>query len=217
MTMGHLCQRKKIEKTLIDSIASERQHVTPTATNMMFMNYSKEMERLAVNWVTNCTEPNNNSLSYPGREDLGIFTLSYSYLPNFFAMPGTTTTLCSQYNYSSNKCAFLTTYYLQIIWANTSEGGCAMKDCSTKRPNSTTKTFYMTCVFKPGGRVGDERPYKNETPCTECPSGYGCYMNQCVNNRSELQTTTSTSSLPSTKISVIIPMFALSCFAYFLL
>uniref|UniRef100_A0A5K3ERN6 SCP domain-containing protein n=1 Tax=Mesocestoides corti TaxID=53468 RepID=A0A5K3ERN6_MESCO len=204
------------QKMLISSVASERQKVTPTATNMMFMNYSEEMENLAVEWVKNCSEPNATSLRHPQRDDVGIFTLTYEAktAPNFPSMPVTATSLCHRYNYTSNKCVWLTTYYLQIVWANTSHFGCAMKDCSTTKPNPKTKTFYMTCVFKPGGKVNRERPYKNGTPCSECPSGYGCYMNQCVNHTSELQTATSTLSLPPTTFTM---MLALPCSAYLLL
>uniref|UniRef100_A0A5K3F6G8 SCP domain-containing protein n=2 Tax=Mesocestoides corti TaxID=53468 RepID=A0A5K3F6G8_MESCO len=203
-------------KRLIYDVAVGRRDVDPSATNMMFMNYSDEMEKLAMEWVGNCTEPNTTSLHHPQRADVGVYTLSYSknQAPQFYDIASTTIDLCSGYNYTSNNCTLLTAYYLQIVWANTSQFGCAMKDCSIKRPNSTTKTFYMTCVFKPGGRVGDERPYKNGTPCTACPSGYGCYMNQCVNHTSELQTTTSSSSLPPTRNFVILHSCALFVFCY---
>uniref|UniRef100_A0A5K3ERW0 SCP domain-containing protein n=1 Tax=Mesocestoides corti TaxID=53468 RepID=A0A5K3ERW0_MESCO len=212
---------KEEQEKLIYNVAVGRKDVDPPATNMMFMNYSDEMENLAVEWVKHCTEPNTASLRHPQRGDVGIFTLSYlaSQAPSFLGMPATTSSLCMGYNYTTNKCNFLTTYYLQILWANTSHFGCAMKDCSIKNPKSEKKSFYMTCVFQPGGTVGNERPYKSGTPCTECPSGYGCYMNQCVSITSDSETTTFT--IPTTSNSsgnlVIFPMLALVCSAYFLI
>ncbi|VDD82377.1 unnamed protein product [Mesocestoides corti] len=38
----------------------------------------------------------------------------------------------------------------------------------------------MACLYKPGHRNRQERPYERGSSCSGCPPGLGCYRNQCT-------------------------------------
>ena len=58
------------------------------------------------------------------------------------------------YNYSSNSCAYgkVCGHYTQLIWANTTEVGCAKVICANK-------SQIWSCNYNPPGNYIGQRPY----------------------------------------------------------
>jgi pathogenesis-related protein 1 len=84
---------------------------------------------------------------------------------NIFASTGTasgTTAVArwsaevSDYDYVTNTCAAgkVCGHYTQVVWAATTQVGCARRDCPALTYHST-----IVCDYGPGGNVGGQRPY----------------------------------------------------------
>ncbi|MEO8698938.1 MAG: CAP domain-containing protein [Kofleriaceae bacterium] len=57
----------------------------------------------------------------------------------------------SDYNYAQNTCAGVCGHYTQQVWADTTDLGCAIKDCGNG--------FIVSCEYGPGGNINGQRPY----------------------------------------------------------
>uniref|UniRef100_A0A5K3EYX3 SCP domain-containing protein n=1 Tax=Mesocestoides corti TaxID=53468 RepID=A0A5K3EYX3_MESCO len=161
-----------------------RENVRPTASNMQLLSYSIKLEELADEFVKKCNP------FFP-RSDPRYETLGY-------IQPSSTATefqyrdeLCnidsSTYIYENDSCEGSCLDYLQMVWAISTEVGCASHKCDHK-----SKSYYATaCLYEPGALDFQDRPYEAGPSCSNCTQGYGCYRNQCTANYT---TTTSGSS-----------------------
>jgi pathogenesis-related protein 1 len=57
----------------------------------------------------------------------------------------------SDYDYASNSCSGTCGHYTQIVWADSTDLGCAVKDCGGM--------FIVSCEYGPGGNFVGQRPY----------------------------------------------------------
>uniref|UniRef100_A0A4W3GHP1 SCP domain-containing protein n=1 Tax=Callorhinchus milii TaxID=7868 RepID=A0A4W3GHP1_CALMI len=69
-------------------------------------------------------------------------------------------------------------HYTQMVWANTSQLGCATKFCPTLK-NGGKKLNIVVCNYRPPGNLKGSGPYKQGPSCSECPSGYTCENKLC--------------------------------------
>lgn len=57
----------------------------------------------------------------------------------------------ADYDYGSNSCSGTCGHYTQIVWADSTDLGCAVKDCGGM--------FIVSCEYGPGGNFVGQRPY----------------------------------------------------------
>jgi uncharacterized protein YkwD len=57
----------------------------------------------------------------------------------------------SDYDYGSNSCSGVCGHYTQIVWEDSTDLGCAMKQCGNG--------YLVSCEYGPGGNIIGQRPY----------------------------------------------------------
>uniref|UniRef100_A0A5K3FR91 SCP domain-containing protein n=1 Tax=Mesocestoides corti TaxID=53468 RepID=A0A5K3FR91_MESCO len=160
--------------TIVECHAKLREEVEPPASNMQLMSYSTKMEKLAQDLFLHCDSgyPEFD----PKYQDVGIVELtSENETPRYrdlCKVNGTT------YSYNEDRCTGDCLSYLRMVWAASTEVGCATGRCANKADPAERDDFII-CTYKPSVLRFNARPYARGTSCTRCPTGYGCYRNQC--------------------------------------
>uniref|UniRef100_A0A5K3F851 SCP domain-containing protein n=1 Tax=Mesocestoides corti TaxID=53468 RepID=A0A5K3F851_MESCO len=149
-----------------------REEVEPPASNMMLMDYSVELEKMAEKWFLNC--------SYPEYKDVEV-VLQYGHKPEdaSFEPASRFNSEKEAFKYETTTCTGLCGYYLRIIWATSRQVGCYRNRCEHSEI-WTTPRHVMACFYKPVHLNVNERPYKRGSSCSGCPQGLGCYRKQCT-------------------------------------
>uniref|UniRef100_A0A5K3FJ48 SCP domain-containing protein n=1 Tax=Mesocestoides corti TaxID=53468 RepID=A0A5K3FJ48_MESCO len=131
-------------KAILECHTSLREHVNPPASNMMLMNYSIEMENLAVTYFADCRPPRN-------REPFqGTFELLFHDLPEKSQY---VQELCkvngNDYDYEKDDCSRSCREYYHMVRATLTQVGCALKACPN-RNDASNSTYTLVCIYKPG-------------------------------------------------------------------
>uniref|UniRef100_A0A5K3FX61 SCP domain-containing protein n=1 Tax=Mesocestoides corti TaxID=53468 RepID=A0A5K3FX61_MESCO len=182
-------------KTIVECHTKLREHVNPPASNMMLLNYSIEMENLAVKYIADCRRPANVE-PFEGTSDLVIDKLpgKSQYVEELCKVNG------NHYNFERNDCNGPCIAYNQVVWAASTQFGCAIKNCPIE--GGISKSSYTSvCIYKPGDELVARRPYESGKSCSQCPDGYGCQRNQCYRDTP----TTTTTSIAMTTTSIGTP------------
>uniref|UniRef100_A0A5K3F3X1 SCP domain-containing protein n=1 Tax=Mesocestoides corti TaxID=53468 RepID=A0A5K3F3X1_MESCO len=167
---------------------------------MRLMRYSTYLETLAQQWTANSSKQPPNSSLLPNHADIALTWVtdlssewvSYSSIISIFTYGS------AYYIYGNNSCTGHCRLYLQFVWADATEVGCAMSPWGNTSDRKDQKRFLVACAYKPVGNIPGRRPYTNGTSCSACPDGFFCHRNQCTNDTSLLPTTTTTSSTATT-------------------
>uniref|UniRef100_A0A5K3FUB4 SCP domain-containing protein n=1 Tax=Mesocestoides corti TaxID=53468 RepID=A0A5K3FUB4_MESCO len=163
---------------LTSILANVREYVKPPASDMMLMNYSFELETMMFNWANRCEVELPNATADIAYQGTGMILTEHIHLTPSYAEKLFFYLRDKQYyNYETNNCSGPCEEYKKLIYANTTEFGCAMQNCSRDSGNYTSYVF--GCLFKPGVPKVIDRPYTNGTSCDKCPDGYECYKKQC--------------------------------------
>ncbi|KAL5103085.1 GLIPR1-like protein 1 [Taenia crassiceps] len=158
-----------------------REDVFPPASDMLLMQYSLKMERLAAYWASFCRFEHPDPSHYPWYRGIGQNIALHSGFK-----PYLTESVCGWksetafYNYTSNTCSHACGHYTQLVWANSDQVGCAMRRCDGLRPDWSNPQYLTVCQYKPGGNYVGQRPYVFGPSCSRCPRGFWCSRNQCV-------------------------------------
>uniref|UniRef100_A0A5K3EFQ2 SCP domain-containing protein n=1 Tax=Mesocestoides corti TaxID=53468 RepID=A0A5K3EFQ2_MESCO len=158
--------------TILEQHTKLREDVNPEAKNMLLMNYSLELEKLADDWLANCTF--QFPYGKPGFHDIGyVLLLGSQDQPvklDMFTKIGSDRQFCKQ------ECLV----YKQMVWATANQVGCAHRQCKTGS-NPSALQYYLACFYQPVGLIGEEKPYETGSSCTDCPNGMDCFRKQCAN------------------------------------
>nr|Q7ZT98.1 RecName: Full=Cysteine-rich venom protein ophanin; Short=CRVP; AltName: Full=Opharin; Flags: Precursor [Ophiophagus hannah]AAO62996.1 ophanin [Ophiophagus hannah] len=172
-------RRQKKQKEIVDLHNSLRRSVSPTASNMLKMQWYPEAASNAERWASNCNlghSPDysrvlegiecgeNIYMSSNPRAWTEIIQLWHDEYKNFV------------YGVGANPPGSVTGHYTQIVWYKTYRIGCAVNYC----PSSEYSYFYV-CQYCPSGnmRGSTATPYKSGPTCGDCPSA--CDNGLCTN------------------------------------
>uniref|UniRef100_A0A5K3FY65 SCP domain-containing protein n=1 Tax=Mesocestoides corti TaxID=53468 RepID=A0A5K3FY65_MESCO len=160
--------------------------------------YSDELEVLAKNWLTNCTYPLPNGTDYPDYKDVvDVLKSGVNQADASFDLSAMYESEKNAYNYESNTCTSSCANYRRMVWSTASQVGCYRHFCARSDHWSESK-YIMACLYRPVVLDKNERPYKNGTPCSECPFGPDCNHNQCTQKQTTATTPTTSNSTIST-------------------
>uniref|UniRef100_A0A5K3FUL7 SCP domain-containing protein n=1 Tax=Mesocestoides corti TaxID=53468 RepID=A0A5K3FUL7_MESCO len=196
-------------KAIVECHTKLREHVNPPASNMMLMNYSTEMETLAVKHLADCRPPANQE-AFQGTSELLIHELpdKSQYVQELCKVNG------NDYNYEKNDCSGSCSEYYQMVWAASTQVGCALKACPSRGDASKPK-YELVCIYKLSDNSVAERPYESGRSCSRCPDGYGCQRNQCY--KGALATTATSIAMTTTSIGTVLSTIEALIFAMILL
>ncbi|VDD82507.1 unnamed protein product [Mesocestoides corti] len=97
----------------------------------LIKSYSEELEKLAIDWVARCEMKHPDDSQFPAYKGIG---------QNLAMMAGLTPTLAQMAQGWYNEI---------MVWATSSELGCAKKQCDSSFPSSPKPVYVMACQYKP--------------------------------------------------------------------
>ncbi|VUZ57268.1 unnamed protein product [Hymenolepis diminuta] len=191
---------EEVRQEIIDNHNRHRGSVVPSASNMMKMTYSLELEKLAIKWTDKCVfqHPTAADTEYRGLgQNLAI---SGGQKPNFTSVAlENWWNEYKGYNIESLMCnARACGHYTAMAWATSTEVGCAWKSCPDAKPNWGKPVYIYACQYRPPGNYRNIRPYKIGRSCSACPSDTTCENNLCVAGGAQKPTVKPTTTTTTT-------------------
>ncbi|XP_026568636.1 cysteine-rich venom protein ophanin-like [Pseudonaja textilis] len=172
-------RRQEKQKEIVDLHNSLRRSVSPTATNMLKMEWYPEAASSAERWANNCSlhhSPNSSRVLEGIQCGENLYKSSHPH-----AWSRAIQSLYDEYKYltydiGANPPGSLIGPYTQIVWYNSYRIGCAVNYC----PSSAYNYFYV-CQYCPLGNIKGSiaTPYKSGPPCADCP--LACDNGLCTN------------------------------------
>ncbi|XP_011664985.1 peptidase inhibitor 16-like [Strongylocentrotus purpuratus] len=153
-----------------------RGDVSPSASNMVVLQWNDEIAKDAQDWANTCIWDHNPSedretdqWEWVGQNlAKGYGYTMYHYVDSWNEEK-------EYYNYNRDTCKTGEScgHYTQVAWAETQFIGCGWNKCG--------KYDHLVCHYGPGGNYRGERPYEEGTSCSQCPWGYrgGCSDKLC--------------------------------------
>uniref|UniRef100_A0A5K3FQC3 SCP domain-containing protein n=1 Tax=Mesocestoides corti TaxID=53468 RepID=A0A5K3FQC3_MESCO len=170
-----------------------REEVQPTASNMQLLSYSLDLQKLAEEFVALCQPTFPSAEFNPQYQNVGYVVYSEEVNKATISNKFCNVTKGS-YDYATNDCEDNCFDYIQMVWANSTQVGCATHTCTS---SSAKQYTLFACLYKPSLRILTDRPYEGGNICSKCPNGYGCHRNQCDKSSPPLTSTTSISAILS--------------------
>jgi uncharacterized protein YkwD len=134
-----------------------RAAVSPApATPMPPLTWSDTVAQTAAAWASGCKWSHNPAL---GSLKLGenIYASTNKSTPQ-----GVVTSWVSEsknYTYATNTCVGTCGHYTQVVWAKTTELGCAVQTCTTGSPFGSGSWEFWVCDYSPPGNYSGQKPY----------------------------------------------------------
>uniref|UniRef100_A0A5K3FIJ5 SCP domain-containing protein n=1 Tax=Mesocestoides corti TaxID=53468 RepID=A0A5K3FIJ5_MESCO len=183
--------------TIMKLLTEIRGSVEPPASNMMFLDYSFQVESIVLKWITNCSYLPPLPEDLPSNvSDISVFNEgpkpTYEYVITQLGKEK------AFYDYDKDECTDYCFNYRQMVVATANKVGCAQMKCES-RANQSSPTYLTACLFTPSKIDMVDRPYTKGESCSACPKGLVCYVNQCA-KPSDIPTTTTTSTTSSSSM-----------------
>ncbi|XP_011800706.1 PREDICTED: peptidase inhibitor 16 isoform X2 [Colobus angolensis palliatus] len=154
-----------------------RAQVSPPASDMLHMRWDEELAAFAKAYARQCVWGHNKDR---GRRGENLFAITDQGLDVPLAMEEWHHER-EHYNLSAATCSpgQMCGHYTQVVWAKTERIGCGSHFCEKLQGVEETNIELLVCNYEPPGNVKGKRPYQEGTPCSQCPSGYGCKNYLC--------------------------------------
>ncbi|KAF7236420.1 Cysteine-rich venom protein 2, partial [Varanus komodoensis] len=157
------------QEEILEALNSIRRNVTPPASNMLKMKWSKKASENAKKWVSQCRFRNSpqearTTSDFACGESLAQIKIAMSWSKVIATWISTKTYFKYGIGPTDPKKNIYT--YTQIVWYNSHMVGCALAYCP-----QNTFSFMYACHFCPGGNNQEKitTPYKEGPSCADCP------------------------------------------------
>ncbi|XP_003473716.3 peptidase inhibitor 16 isoform X1 [Cavia porcellus] len=178
---------KEDEKQLMVQLHNlYRAQVSPPASDMRQMRWDPELAAFAKAYAQKCVWGHNKDR---GRRGENLFAITDEGLDLPLAMEEWHHER-EHYNLSTAACAAgqMCGHYTQVVWSKTERIGCGSHFCETLQGVEETNIHLLVCNYEPPGNVKGQRPYREGTPCSQCPPGYSCQNALCEPTRGPEET-----------------------------
>uniref|UniRef100_A0A8C5XWS2 SCP domain-containing protein n=1 Tax=Microcebus murinus TaxID=30608 RepID=A0A8C5XWS2_MICMU len=159
-----------------------RGRVEPPAADMKFMSWDAGLAKMAKAWANKCIFQHNSCLD----QSYGCYA-AFEYVGENIWLGGTriftpNAAITSWYNetefydFDSLSCSKVCGHYTQLVWAKSSNVGCAATMC----PNlGGPSTAIFVCNYGPAGNFANMPPYTRGEPCSLCSAKERCITKLC--------------------------------------
>uniref|UniRef100_A0A4W4F8S2 LCCL domain-containing protein n=1 Tax=Electrophorus electricus TaxID=8005 RepID=A0A4W4F8S2_ELEEL len=188
-------------QAILDLHNQLRAQVHPPASNMEYMVWDSELERMAEEWAETCMWEHGPASLLPHiGQNLGVHWGRYrpptSHVQAWydevrdysFPYPQECRPHCPFKCTGAQVC----THYTQLVWATSSRVGCAIHVCYDMKVGEQIwgKAVYLVCNYSPKGNWWGSAPYKPGASCSACPPSYGgvCKNSLCYRGRAHVET-----------------------------
>ncbi|XP_060471696.2 cysteine-rich secretory protein 2-like isoform X1 [Panthera onca] len=171
--------RIQVQKEIVHKHNELRRSVSPPASNMLKMEWSREAAANAQKWANKCTLEHSNAKDRKTSTNCGE-NLYMSSHPTSWSAP-----IQSWYDEKDNfiygkgakTAGAVVGHYTQVVWYSSYHVGCGVAYC----PNQDILKYYYVCQYCPAGNHLNKinTPYLEGKPCASCP--YDCDNGLCTN------------------------------------
>uniref|UniRef100_A0A8C5MTZ5 ShKT domain-containing protein n=1 Tax=Leptobrachium leishanense TaxID=445787 RepID=A0A8C5MTZ5_9ANUR len=168
-----------IRQIILDIHNELRRNVTPTACNMLKMEWSSEAEETARRYARMCkvghsTQNERKTSAFSCGENLFLAPFKAAWedvIRSFYSE-----VVDFRYGVGAVSPSLEIGHYTQLVWATTGKIGCAIAECQDKNFR-----YNYVCHYCPGGNYKNSiaYPYKSGPSCGDCPSA--CEKSMCTN------------------------------------
>lgn len=131
-----------------------RAMVVPTPSPAIpALTWSDTVAAAAAAWADTCT------YGHSGNSYGENIYASAGFTPDALDVVSSWVSEAADYDYDSNRCSGDCGHYTQVVWRDTAQVGCAIKQCSTGSPfGGFSDWTIVVCDYSPPGNYGG-RPY----------------------------------------------------------
>ncbi len=147
---------------IVNSHNQYRATVEPPAKQMPNLTWSNKLADNSQKWADKCTWSHSQTPGYG--ENLYVTSKRTPDVSKFDVNQAVNSWGSEKpyYNYATNSCepSKVCGHYTQMVWANTKDVGCAVKDCGSIQnlPNFNGGTL-VVCQYSPPGNYVGQKPY----------------------------------------------------------
>ncbi|KAM6466538.1 cysteine-rich venom protein latisemin-like [Liasis olivaceus] len=171
--------RREKQKEIVDHHNNLRRTVSPTASNMLRMEWYSDAAKNAKRWADKCSfthSPVNQRTVGELKCGENLFMSTHPYSWTAVTQSWYDERKDFKYGVGPIQPNTVTGHYTQVVWYKSHLLGCAAAKC----PASRFKYYYV-CHYCPAGNFINSiaTPYKSGQPCGDCPSS--CANGLCTN------------------------------------
>ncbi|XP_060044715.1 cysteine-rich secretory protein 2 isoform X1 [Erinaceus europaeus] len=175
-----LTTQTEVQREIVNKHNELRKSVSPTASNMLKMGWSKEATENAQKWANQCTLGHSNPEDRRTSTNCGE-NLYMSSDPSPWSQA-----IQSWYDESQNfvygtgakPASAVVGHYTQVVWYSSHLIGCGVAYC----PRQESLKYFYVCQYCPSGNNLSRKnnPYDKGAPCASCPAN--CEGGLCTNS-----------------------------------
>ncbi|XP_005377726.1 PREDICTED: cysteine-rich secretory protein 2 [Chinchilla lanigera] len=175
-----LTTQSQVQTEIVNKHNELRKSVTPSASNMLKMEWSREATVNAQKWANKCTlqhsNPDDRKTSTKCGENLYMSSDPAAWsnaIQSWFDESRDFT-----FGVGPKSRSAVVGHYTQLVWYSSYLVGCGVAYC----PNQDSLKYYYVCQYCPAGNNANTKntPYKQGTPCASCPNH--CENGLCTNS-----------------------------------
>nr|XP_004649501.2 cysteine-rich secretory protein 2-like [Jaculus jaculus] len=175
-----LTSQAAVQKEIVNKHNELRRAVSPSASNMLRMEWNADAANNAQKWANKCTLEHSNS------EDRKTSTKCGENL--FMSSDPTSWSIAIQHWYDEREYFnygvgpkdpnSAVGHYTQLVWYSSYQVGCGVAFC----PNQENLKYFYVCQYCPAGNnvLKKSTPYRQGAPCADCAGN--CDKGLCTNS-----------------------------------
>ncbi|XP_059555638.1 cysteine-rich secretory protein 2-like [Myotis daubentonii] len=175
-----LTTQTNIQKEIVNKHNELRKSVSPSASNMLRMEWDREATANAQKWANKCTLEHSDPEERKTNTKCGE-NLYMSSDPNEWSIAVQSWFEERHdfvYGVGPKSPGAVVGHYTQLVWYSSYRLGCGIAYC----PNQESLKYFYVCHYCPAGNNVSKKstPYQQGEPCASCPNN--CNNGLCTNS-----------------------------------